>query len=148
MSIRIDWDSIKQTIEASGYDAREPFLFVMPHAGRHLLLAIADRLEWEASFRGFDYSYDDWDELQAIVADTHKGLMEMEQVNLIVTALNEIRDAIQALTAEAADDDSTMETIADGIGLIDPRLGLLLEGVNAIEDLLGGSWEPSPNEEI
>lgn len=124
----------------------EPFLFILPAAGRRALLAMSELLTYEATWieiengRQVRHALDDRQE--AIIAATRDGLMEFEQVNLIVTALNEIRDAIQALTAEAADDDSTMETIADGIGLIDPRLALLLEGVDAIETLLGGDWVP------
>lgn len=144
MTVRVNWPHIMDTIEASGYDPREPFLFILPHAGRHLLLAIADRLEWQASFRDFGYNFADWDELQDIVAETHHGLMEMEQVNLIVAKLEEIRQELE-LMRQATQDTSEFDAL-DAIGVavtaIDPRLGVLLEAVNAIEDLMGGSWNP------
>lgn len=138
---RIDWQSIKQLVTASGYDGRELFLFAIPHYGRHLLLAIMERLEWRATFREFGYDFSDWDELQEVVAETHAALMWMEQMNLIVEKLEEIRAELELLrTAEGSDD--TLQDLVNAIGLIDPRLGTLVQTVNAIEDVLGGSFEP------
>ena len=136
---RVDWQNIKQTVEASGYDGREPFLFVMPHYGRHLLLAIMERLEWPATFRDFGYDFSDWDELQAIVAETHAGLMWMEQVNLIVAKLEEIRQAIEDMGATGSDD-----ALIGILAALDPRLAALVATVDAIENVLGGDYEPPP----
>jgi hypothetical protein len=143
MSERVDWPTIKEIIAASDYDIQEPFLFVLPHAGRHLLLALAQRLEWKATYsdKSHGYNYSDWDELQAIVAATHAGLMEMEQVNLIVAKLEEIRQELELLRG-ATGDTEALDLIADGVGLLDPRLNMLLQGLDAIENLMGGSWVP------
>jgi hypothetical protein len=117
MADRVDWPSISKLIEASGYLPEEPFLFVLPHAGRHLLLAIAERLEWRATYNDKQHGYDfaDWDELQALVAATHAGLMEMEQVNLIVAKLEEIREELELIRqaqqqiANAAQNEENLE---------------------------------------
>ncbi len=139
---RVDWQSIKQIVAASPYDGGEPFLFVIPHYGRHLLLALADRLEWEASFRDFGYDFSDWDYLQDIVAETHAGLMEMEQVNLIVAKLEEIRQEIQLLRESQSTGDNSLSDLVDVLSLLDPRVAALTQAVDAIETVLGGDYEP------
>lgn len=127
---RVDWNAIKEHIQVSPYDEAEPVLVIIPHAGRHLLLALAERLEWRATYSGFGYDYEDWDYLQSIVAETQSGLTIMEQVNLILAMLEEIRDAIQALTPGEID----LEPVVDVIAPIAPELGAL----GAILEVLGG----------
>lgn len=134
---RIDWQQIKRTIEASPYQGGEPFLFIVPHFGRHLLLSLADRLEWEATYRDFGYDFSDWDYLQTIVAETHSGLMAMEQVNLIVAKLEEIRAEIALLRESGGD--TLMGELVEAVGLLDPRLGTLIAVVDSIENVLGGT---------
>lgn len=133
-----------------GLDSSEPFLFVLPAAGRRALLSLSELLTWEATWIEVDPASGRQirtpltDRQQAIIDATRDGLMEFEQVNLIVAKLEEIRQEIELLRSASTNDDTTLELIATGVGALDPRLALLLEGVDAIENLMGGSWTPGP----
>lgn len=146
MSIRIEWDAIKARVNGSPYEMGEPFLFILPHGGRLLLLSVIQRLTWEASFRTAGYDYSDWDELQAIVEETTQGLMETEQVNLITEQLTRIADAIEGIEGEG-NAGSSIDALTAVLTALDPRLAALLQLVNGIEDVMGGSVElPPPSE--
>lgn len=86
MSLRIDWNQILDRIGSVG--STEPILFLLPAGGRELLLSVAPRLTWEATFRVGDYDYADWDELQAIVSLTEYGLMSGVPMQDLIDAIN------------------------------------------------------------
>lgn len=110
----------------------EPFLFILPAAGRRALLSLSELLTYEAT----------WVELvgngrattripltdrqKAIIDATRDGLMEVEQVNLIVAKLEEIREELellrQAQEAEQIEDD--MENMVSQLTAIAAVLGV------------------------
>lgn len=98
MAIRVDWPTIRDEIINNQGAIDAPFLFILPHAGRHLLMAIIDQLRWEATYRykGHGYDFSDWDELQAIVEATHYGLMDGEEVNQIAESITYLADTLAA----------------------------------------------------
>lgn len=98
MSVRIDWQTIKTY---GGGLINSPYVFVLPVSYRNVILAISHILEWRATWRTNGYDYEDWDELQAIVAAGESGLISGVAMTDIIDALNDIRDAI---TAAAYDD--------------------------------------------
>lgn len=122
MAIRVDWPKIRDGIISNQGAIDAPFLFVLPHAGRHLLMAIMDVLRWEATYRyklhGYDYS--DWDELQAIVEATHYGLMDGEEVNQIADAITYLADTLAAnmpnLNLEGVDMGNVQQVVNLGCG--------------------------------
>lgn len=93
-ALRVDWQKIKADTEANGFVINEPFVFVLPHVGRHLLMSIIDILKYEATYRIEGYDYSDYDELQAIVEMTHYGLMEGEKVGEISEAIVYMADKL------------------------------------------------------
>ena len=95
--MRIDWPHIKNKIFGVSVDADTPYLFVIPHGGRHLLLAMTERLKWRATFRTDGYDYSDWDDLQAVVAATEQGLMGETKMSDLIDILTQIYNAIRAL---------------------------------------------------
>lgn len=127
MSVRIDWLQILNRL-GSSYD--DPFLFVLPNAGRNLLLAMTDRLTWEATFREAGYDFTDWDELQALVAQTDKGLIEGVSMDELITAIeNGFTDLTNALN-----------------GLVFPECpDITLQACNS---LANGGFPDEPPEEI
>ena len=84
MSIRINWPQIVSQLGAS-YDA--PTVFILPSAGRQLLLSVTNRMTWEATFRTDNYDFSDWDNLQALIAQTEYGLMTGIPMDELITAL-------------------------------------------------------------
>ncbi len=98
MAIRVDWPTIRDGIINNQGAIDAPFLFILPHAGRHLLMAIIDQLRWQATYRykGHGYDFSDWDELQSIVEATHYGLMDGEEVNQIAESITYLADTLAA----------------------------------------------------
>lgn len=93
-AIRVDWQSIRNDIETNGQSINSPFVFLLPHAGRHLLMSIIDTLKYQATYRIEDYDYADWDSLIALVEATHYGLMEGEQMGEISDAIRYLADKL------------------------------------------------------
>jgi len=108
-AIRIDWQNIKNEVIGNGQSVDEPFLFVLPHGGRHLLMSIIDTLKYQATYRIEGYDYADWDSLLSMVELTHLGLMEGEQVNSIAESITYLADKIaENFPASAISEDSEM----------------------------------------
>lgn len=86
-----------------GLDSSEPFLFVLPAAGRRALLSLSELLTWEATWIEVDPASGRQirtpltDRQQAIIDATRDGLMEFEQVNLITSKLDELITALDDL---------------------------------------------------
>jgi hypothetical protein len=95
MSIRVDWQKIKDQIGVSNLDT--PILFMLPSAGRQLLLAMTERLTYEATYRLPGYDYSDFDELQSIVATLENGLMEGINMQDIVNAIDRLTEQVSEL---------------------------------------------------
>lgn len=138
-------DIFRDDIEGS--DSSEPFLFILPAAGRRALLSISEQLDYAASWvelnkHGGMERIPLSDRQRAIIDATRDGLLEFEQVNEIVEKLEEIRAELELLRGATTGDDYMLDLIATGVGAIDPRLGILIEAVNAVENIMGGSWEP------
>lgn len=89
---RVDWPRIKAKLGAA-YAA--PFLFIIPDAGRHMLLANFDRLFWDATFKvpGYDPISDD--DRKAIVHLTYDALLGDEQVSEIADAIRYLADTLE-----------------------------------------------------
>lgn len=75
MAQRIDWNKVKALSLDAGNAPKDWAFFLLPVAGRDLLQASNEVLEWEATYRAFDYDFSDWDFLQEIVHKTQNGLM-------------------------------------------------------------------------
>jgi hypothetical protein len=75
--LRLDWQAIVTKLEALGVEPNASCLICIPVAGVYLLSALAERLEWRATYRVADYDYSDWDDLYQIVEDTIGGLDPM-----------------------------------------------------------------------
>jgi len=115
-AIRIDWQNIKNEVIGNGESIDEPFLFVLPHGGRHLLMSIIDTLKYQATYRIEDYDYADWDALLAMVELTHLGLMEGEQVNSIAESITYLADKIaENFPTSAIGEDSEMVTVTQTV---------------------------------
>lgn len=118
MADRIDWMKIKSMLGVS-YDA--PYFFVLPNAGRQLLHAMVHRLEWEATYREFGYDFGDFDELQAIVADTQTGLMDGVNMHELLAMLELVVEAIQGIkvslnnTVNCCDNPQNVQTADNGV---------------------------------
>lgn len=68
--VAIDWQRIKSKLIEGGHVPDELLLFPLPDAGRHLLMAVFDRLRWQSTYQSpID------DELQTIIDTTYRGLM-------------------------------------------------------------------------
>ena len=93
-ALRVDWQKIRDGIETNGLSVDSPFVFVLPHAGRHLLMSVIDILKYQATYRINGYPYDDWDSLLSLVELTHYGLMEGEQVGEIGDAIRYLADKL------------------------------------------------------
>ena len=76
-------------------DVGEPFLFILPHGGRLLLMSILDILRYRATYRIEGYDYTDFDELQSIVEATDRGLMDGESVYEIAEAIRYLADSLE-----------------------------------------------------
>ena len=82
---QIDWQRIKDRLGTSQIEV--PFLFQIPDAGRHLLLAQAQRLKWDSTYiGGMD------DQLEKIADDTITALMGDESMSDIADAIRYLVD--------------------------------------------------------
>lgn len=130
--------------DTEGLDSSEPFLFMLPAAGRRALLSLSERLLWDATWirieEGQQYREPLSDRQKAIMAATRGGLMEVEQVNKITEKLEEIRQAIEGQTPEELGDN--IDALTSVLALLDPRLATLITILDSIDDVLGGVEEP------
>lgn len=92
---RISWPKIVQRLGASEIDA--PFFFVIPDAGRHLLLSSIDRLRWEKTYDVDGYDYADSDERNAIVEATYRALFGGESMSEISDAIRYLADNLDLI---------------------------------------------------
>lgn len=73
---RYDWLRAKNRIMEAGQDPASFCLTCLPIAGMHLLNALLERADWEATYRVPDFDYEAHrDEIQDIVDATEVGLM-------------------------------------------------------------------------
>ena len=98
--LALPWDDIRARIPdgdtPDGLGAR--YVFLLPNAGRFLLLALTELLEWRATyFDGRDYDSDKWDLLQDVVGLTTNGLLEGVPLSDILAEFDETQDLIQQL---------------------------------------------------
>lgn len=144
MAVRLVVSDIFKDDE-EGFDSSEPFLFILPAAGRRALLSMAELLTWDSTW----VEIAEWggqgrtpltDRQKAIVDATIDGLMEFEQVNEITAKLEEIRQAIEGQTPEQLGDN--IDALTGVLALLDPRLAVLIQILDGIEDVLGGVEEP------
>ena len=144
MAIRVSWPHVKSLIDedSNGWLYDEPVVVVIPEAGRRILHGL-ENIDWEATYRIDGYDYSDWDALQAIIHATYHGLGDAVAVKDIVTQLTRIADALEAGTDDTSVSDG-LGVIADLLALNDPRLAVLLQILDSIDDVLGGSYEPPP----
>lgn len=142
MSIRIDWPQIVSRIGASSLDA--PFLFVLPASGRDLLLAITERLKWQASYRMGEYDYSDWDSLQTYVASTEYGLMTGVNMQALLDLLTDIYT--QQLKNELTDISNTskLETAIEALSFANQINSCCAEYSTATDDpgIVVGEGQP------
>lgn len=87
MGFRIDWPTISGRY-GSSEEQLLPYLFCLPDAGRDLLLAVCHMLEWRATYRIETYDYDDYDQLQTVVAAVTAGLTEKVALSELTELLN------------------------------------------------------------
>lgn len=151
MALRISWEQIKSHVDddANGWQYDTPVICVLPEAGRRILLGL-EPLNWQATYRIDDYDYADWDALQAIVHSTYSGLMEYTPMFPLIEKLDEmrleqvaLREAIEALDF-SQDNSAVVDAIVGLLAGLDPRLVILLEIMDSIDDILGGAYEPPP----
>lgn len=90
-AIRIDWEAIKARW---GSEIAEFHLALLPKGAAQLILAIQERLKWEATYRIEGYDYSDFDELQEIVDLGLAGLTDTMRLADLITALEGIETAI------------------------------------------------------
>ena len=115
---RINWPQISNRI---GSSIDEPILFILPSGGRELLLSIAPRLTWEATYRTDGYDFADWDDLQGVVSTTEDGLMDGVKMSELIATLGLIVQAIRDLqiqmsaTVECCDQVTRTDTNDPGI---------------------------------
>jgi hypothetical protein len=141
MSIRLDWPHISGISSALGSpDAL--FLVAIPLAARDIFLTLLEPLSYEATWRVSGYDYSDFEQLQDILEDTARGLMEAEKVETIVNELDRIATALEAMQADSEGSGDSLGIIADVVTAIDPKLGIMLQILDSIDDVLGGVFEP------
>lgn len=89
---RFDWPTAYARIIEAGEDPASICLYCIPRAGALLLVAVMERLRWEASYRVEDYDFSDWEYLQDIVDNTEVGLsMNCDDI------LNEISQTVTTI---------------------------------------------------
>jgi hypothetical protein len=87
----IDWQRIIEKITGSGGHPSDLFFFIIPDAGRQLLLSQSTALKWPTTY-GLE-SLDD--ELEEIVDDTIRALMESENMSEIADAIRYLADQLE-----------------------------------------------------
>lgn len=96
---QIDWSWIQNNYPGEpGDDAWDPWVFVLPTAGRDLLLSIANELLWRASYLG-GHDLDDatWDVITGIVSLTDDGLRGGVSLDLILAEFDETQEILRAI---------------------------------------------------
>jgi hypothetical protein len=117
---RIDWQAIKARW-SSDYD--QLHLALLPKGFASAVLAIAERFQWEATYRINDYDYSDWDELQAVVDLGIGGLTDTMRLSDLIGVLDGIEPALEALLNKefggggCCPDDSLTDFV-DGTGIV------------------------------
>lgn len=141
--MRIDWQHLL-TVSSELGSPDSLFLVAIPLAGRDLLLSNYHALEWEATYRTAGYDYSDWDALQGIVAETVHGLQRAEKVLTIVEQLTRIADALEKMEVSGDESNTSLGGILSILTLIYPEIGILLQLIDSIDDVMGGAYEPPP----
>ena len=116
--IQNDWQTIKARL------GDKTALFALTTAQASLLLSISQQLEWEKTFRAYDYDFSDWDYLQSEVADLQRGLMMPVYVTDLIEAIDELEDLLRALQhlsgccpdADLSNGDYYTDVVVDGVG--------------------------------
>ena len=147
MAVRVSWPQIKAHIDndTNGWLYDEPVIVVIPEGGRRILFGL-ENLNWEATYRIDGYDYADWDELQAIIHATYNGLMGATPMIPLIEKLEEIRAETEGIkdaigNIAIPDSSASIDALA---ALIDPRLAVLIQLVDSIDDVMGGVYEPPP----
>lgn len=92
---RVDWNAIKGALA----DVNAPYVFIIPDGARQLLLSIADKLSWRATYRGLGYDYSDWDELQALQSAGVAGLLGGIPLSQLIEYIDDIEDLLRGMQA-------------------------------------------------
>jgi len=93
-TVRVDWQAIKAKW---GSEVGELHLALLPKGAAQLLLAIADRLHWEATYRIEGYDFADWDELQAIVDLGLGGLTDTVRLSDVLAYWDEVEPLLRQI---------------------------------------------------
>jgi hypothetical protein len=126
-TVRIDWEAIKARW---GSEVDELHLALLPKGAAQLLLAISDRLQWEATYRIAGYDFSDWDELQTIVDLGLGGLTDTVRLSDLLTLVDDIEPLLQLLLDKPCCTDAL-----DGLEEIYP------EGLDLVGDELDTTGE-------
>lgn len=91
--VQLDWNKIKMRL------GDVTAMYALTHRQASLLLSISEQLTWRKTFRFSDYEFDDWDLVEGEVGDIRRNLTMPVDVEDFVTALNAIKNAIDAQAA-------------------------------------------------
>lgn len=116
--MRLDWQKIRALSLDAGLQNSDKALFVLPVAGRDLLMSIFERFTWRATFRTDGYDYADWDELQAIVMETENGLMGTILMDDLIAQITRIADSLEENLCCTEDELNAINTSIQNIELI------------------------------
>lgn len=72
-------------------------LALLPKGFASIVLALAERFQWEATYRDSDYDFSDWDELQAIVDLGLAGLTDTVRLSDLLGYVDEVEGLLRAL---------------------------------------------------
>lgn len=96
---QIDWSWIANNYPGEpGEDAWDPWVFILPTAGRDLLLSIANELLWRASYLGgHELDEETWDIVTGIVSLTDDGLRGGIPLEQILAEFDETQAILRAI---------------------------------------------------
>lgn len=99
--LRVDWLLLKARMTAAGKNPAAVCLFCLTEAGRHLILSIVERLQWEATYRVEGYDFSDWDTLQDYVEDTIAELSMADCSSIVTEITNAVTNNVQTIVNQA-----------------------------------------------
>jgi len=119
-TVRVDWQAIKARW---GSQVGDFHLALLPKGACQLLLAIADRLHWEATYRIEGYDYSDWDELQEIVDLGLGGLTDTVRLADLLAHVDELEPILRQIRDRPCCGESPLDALPNpnpGAGTIAP----------------------------
>lgn len=117
---RIDWQAIRAV-----YATNETCIVLLGRQAIHVLLSLFHRYEWLATFGKSEAAIEDWDHIQAIMAEAEYELGVAMPLSDIIPLIDEIEDLLRALQQHAqccdrpvdwSDGDNFTDPVVDGVG--------------------------------